>query len=397
MIHPAPIDNLPRRRVAMIQHFWTHYRVPIVKLLLDRNVHDYTFLGDTVDPDGTIKPGELPTNAAFIRTRSRSFFRSRFLWQSGVIGAAMSSKYDVLCFVGHFGHLSTWIASALGRLRGKRVLFWTHAYTRRDRGVKALVRRTFYSLANGLLCYGHFGKSLAINAGLRPERLYVMYNSLDFSKQHEAEAGVTRAELEQLRVQLFGDPAVPVVICVIRLLPSRRLDMVIDAIARLRTQGHAVNALFVGDGPARESLEAKVNRLGVGDSVKFFGACYDERQLARINLMANATVCPGPIGLTAVQSLAFGTPVITNDDYPNQMPEFETILDDVTGTFFHAGDIDALACAIERWTRTRWTDDATRLKCRWIIERLWNLPMQARVIERASGGVPADDLFWTRG
>jgi glycosyltransferase involved in cell wall biosynthesis len=380
----------------MIQHFWTHYRVPIVKLLLDRGVHEYTFFGDTKDPEGSIKAGQLPPAARFVPTRSRSFLKSKFLWQSGVVRVAWSREFDVLCFVGHYGHLSTWFASAVARLRGKRVYYWTHAYTREDRGLKGFFRKRFYSLASGLLCYGHFGKCLAINVGFDPGRLHVMYNSLDFSRQHEVEASVRQDELVAMREQLFGRADVPVVICVIRLLAGRRLDMVIDAVAKLRATGHAVNALFVGDGPAREELEAQVNRLGVGDSAKFFGPCYDDAVLARINRMAVATVCPGPIGLTAVQSLAYGTPVITNDDYANQMPEFETIVDDVTGTFFRAGDVDALANAIRRWTAQPWLDDATRQKCRWIIERIWNLPMQARVIERAFAGVSADDLFWTR-
>ena len=42
-------------------------------------------------------------------------------------------------------------------------------------------------------------------------------------------------------------------------------------------------------------------------------------------MAANVTVSPGPIGLTAIQSLTYGVPAITNDEFSTQGPEFETI------------------------------------------------------------------------
>src|SRR5439155_1448825 len=106
-----------------------------------------------------------------------------------------------------------------------------------------------------------------------------------------------------------------------------------------------INVLLVGDGPEKESLQSMAARLRI--PVKFFGACYDEATLARLTMVAHVTVSPGKIGLTAMQSLAYGTPVITHDDHTAQGPEWEAILPGRTGALFHAGDVRHLASVIK--------------------------------------------------
>ncbi|MFT3788169.1 MAG: glycosyltransferase [Tepidisphaeraceae bacterium] len=210
----------------------------------------------------------------------------------------------------------------------------------------------------------------------------------------QALATVTREQLVDERKRLFGDAETPVAVCVIRLLASRRFDLVIDAVAQLAKQGRRVNLLLVGEGPAKQALAEQAMKLGV--NLHFYGPCYDENVLARLTAMANVTVCPGPVGLTAIQSMAFGTPVISNDDYDTQMPEFETIITGKTGDLFRAGDVASLAETLERWTRTTWTDDSTRLACQRIIDEVWNAKVQRCVIDRAVDGKPADDLWRSR-
>ena len=76
-----------------------------------------------------------------------------------------------------------WLAAILGRLRGKRVYFWTHGWQQHERGLKALVRNTFYRLAHGLLLYGHYAKMIGLSHGFDPDRMHVIYNSLDYDRQ----------------------------------------------------------------------------------------------------------------------------------------------------------------------------------------------------------------------
>jgi hypothetical protein len=97
-----------------------------------------------------------------------------------------------------------------------------------------------------------------------------------------------------------------------------------------------------------------------------------------------------------MQSLAYGTPVITHDDHKAQGPEWEAILPGHTGDFFRRGDVSDLARVIQLWTRRPLPDPAARRACHQLIERFYNPVFQRRAIDRAVRGLPADDLFWLR-
>jgi glycosyltransferase involved in cell wall biosynthesis len=113
-------------------------------------------------------------------------------------------------------------------------------------------------------------------------------------------------------------------------------------------------------------------------------------------MAAHVTVSPGKVGLTALQSLAYGTPVITHDDPEAQGPEWEAIMPGRTGDFFRRGDVADLARVIRAWTREPVLAPAIRSECPRLIERFYNPVFQRRAIDRAVSGAPADDLFWMR-
>ncbi|MHC5005260.1 MAG: glycosyltransferase, partial [Planctomycetota bacterium] len=280
------------------------------------------------------------------------------------------------------------------RLAGKRVLFWTHGWTHPDSPLAAALKRAFFGLAHGLLLYGHGAKVIGLASGFDAERLHVIYNSLDYAAQRAAREAITAEDVRRTRTELFGDPDVPVVVCPTRLVPVRRLDQLLDALALLRRRGRTVNALLIGDGPQREELErqAAANEL----PVHFYGACYDERELGRLIMAGTVTVAPGRVGLTAIHSMAFGVPVITHDDPARQMPEFEAIVPGRTGDLFPPGDVEALADRLDRWTVKPAVTADVRAACIDIVERFYNPTFQRRAIDRAVAGRPADDLFWMK-
>jgi glycosyltransferase involved in cell wall biosynthesis len=135
-----------------------------------------------------------------------------------------------------------------------------------------------------------------------------------------------------------------------RLTTIKKLDMVLRAMAQLKENGQDYNMTFIG-GDVQGELEALAKDLGLQDNVWFYGPCYDEKILGNMIYNANLCVSPGNIGLTAMHSLVFGTPAITHNDFPHQMPEFEAVQDGVTGTFFQYGNVESLAEGIERWFR----------------------------------------------
>ena len=102
------------------------------------------------------------------------------------------------------------------------------------------------------------------------------------------------------------------------------------------------------------------------------------------------------VGLTAMHSLAYGTPVITHDDEMFQSPEWEIILPGSNGGFFRRGDARDLARAIREWTGSEFTSEDTRRRCHCMLDRIYNADFQRRAFDWAVGGRPADDLFWMK-
>lgn len=389
----APDPAAPgSRRVAIGYHHFAHYRAAVLEELCRRGRHRYILVGDPKGTDSTIKIWEAPPDIAFVKARCWTI--GPIVIQPGQALLALRRDIDTIVLLGVAWWPMSWVCAILARLTGKRVIFWGHGWIRPERGVRGWLRRTYYKLPHAHMFYGHVAKIIALQEGFAPENLHVIYNSLDHAAQRRARERVSREDLEDIRVQLFGRADHPIVVCTTRLIALRRLDLLIEALAQLKRRGREVDLLLVGDGPEKANLQAQAARLGV--TVNFYGACYDEDRLARLVMASNATVAPGKVGLAAMTSLGYGRPVITHDDPDNQMPEWEAIIPGKTGSLFRHNDVADLARAIEEWTPTPWPTERVRADCDRIIERFWNAPFQRVVIERALDGKPADDLFWMR-
>lgn len=367
----------------MYQHV-PHYRAAIFAELQESTQFDFTVAADLQSRDQTIllvDPLPWPT------LRLRNLWIGPFLWQRGILGPALRREFDILIMLGDVKYISTWVVAAVSRLRRVPVYLWTHGWKPDARGVQEPVRTAFYRLACGLLLYGDIAKQVGGAKGFDPQRLHVIYNSLDVDAQRAAQKAIGRERVEEVRRQLFTDPA-PIVLCSSRLTLSRRLDLLLQAGHLLGQHGHRVNILLVGDGPEGDALRAMAQGLQV--AVRFEGACYDERRLAELTMAATVTVSPGRVGLTAMQSLVYGVPVITHGDPTRQTPEHEAVIPGRTGEFFEYGNASALASAIRRWTAQIDVPDAIRADCMAIIERRYSPARQRFRIEQALRGEPAE-------
>lgn len=379
-------------KVCIIYHFFAHYRGAVLQELLDSDSYNFFFAGAAEDPQHSgIKAWDKLNPQRFILTHCK--YIKGIMFQSKVIALSLRPDIRTLIFMGDMHFITTWVGAALARLLGKRVYFWTHGWTRHEKGISETVRSAFYRLAHGLLLYGHYAKSIGVEKGFDPERLHVIYNSLDYETQKSVREKVTQESAQLTRSELFPlTSAHPLIVYSARLIQGRRIDVLLEAMGILKQEGHQVNLLIIGDGPERQTLEEQAQKQNL--SSHFFGPCYDESVLARLIMSANVTVSPGPVGLTAIHSLAYGTPVITHNNYQSQKPEFEAIIPNVTGEFYTEKSSSDLARAIKAWTQTTWVDDDLRQKCYTVVDKFYNPSCQRALIERALRGEPADDSEW---
>ncbi len=380
---PAP-DHRPR--VAVVYHFFAHYREAVVGRLARSTKVRFTFFGDDHDYEGSIKAGVF---APPVDHRSCPTYRIRgsWMWQPGLVRVAASREFDQLILLGNPYWIATWIGAIVGRLTGKRVMFWSHGFLTPPVGAKGLMRRVFFRLAQEHLFYGESAKANAVEIGWDPMKIHVIGNCLDLDRQVSARNAITSDDVTRCRRELFLDPASPTVVCSCRLLPAKRLDLLFEALSVIRREGTSVNALIIGDGPDQPRLERLAAEHEV--PVHFEGACYDENRLALLLMSSDLTVCPGFVGLTAIQSMAYGVPVITNDRSGDSAPEVEAILPGKTGDLFRTGDVNDLVRAMRPWLAEASDRKSIRAACMAMVDRNWSPDHQLRTIEGAVLGEPA--------
>lgn len=366
-------------KVAIIYHMWPHYRRAVMESL-DRNPQiEFVFVGSGVETEG-IKHVDPSVVRHFWIAPYRKW--KRLYWQPRAISIALKDDFDALIFLGNPNFVSTWVAAFIARLRGIPVLFWEHGWRRRERRLKSFLRLGFFRIANRMLVYAPRAKALGAQAGYQKERIDVVYNSLDTHVADELYRQIAHGELSSLKpASFFTNKNLPVIICTARITKHCRFDLLLRAALSLQQVSFPINILLIGDGPERQKLEILANTLGV--NVYFFGACYDELVLAQLIYGSEITVSPGKVGLTAMHSMMYGTPVITHDNDDEQMPEVAAIHQGRTGARFKYDDAESLAYVIRQWLTSAPDRAVVREHCRQEIQARWHPDVQANIIEKS--------------
>ena len=379
-------------RVAIVYHCVAHYRESIFRLLCQQEANGIEYTIISGDHDHTPSLATVDVSKAKIsvaegglrwRLVKNKWFGSRFLWQSGVVRLAVTREFDAIIYLGVVYHLSTWASCFLARLTGKKTFMWSHGFLREEKGLKGFVRSTFYRLCDEMLLYHNRARDIFIKRGFNPRKLKVIYNSLDVEKQKQVREKNDKNNIEDMRKSLFKDVSLPILLWIGRLTRQKSLDMILVATEKLDSLNKKVNILFIGDGPEKENLDTLARGLGLSDRVVFYGACHDEDKLGTLIAMADICVAPGEVGLTCMHSLAYGTPVITHDNFDFQMPEYEAIKPGVTGAFFKYKDIDSLAETIDAWiSDIQYSRNEIRQNCYKVIDVFYNPAYQVSVINQ---------------
>lgn len=306
------------------------------------------------------------------------FFGGKLYWQKNVVNAAFKD-YSHYIVIGDERNLSVWGFLLLSMLyRRKKVFFWTHGAYGKERGLKLFISNLFFKLVYGSFVYSNYARNLLIKRGFPPERLFTIHNSLDHDKQVE----LRNSDLSSDLYQRHFDNKNPVLIFIGRLTKVKKLDLLIEAVKILKEQGNLFNLVLVGDGSERESLSRQVEKCGLINQVWFYGACYDEKTNAVLIHNADLCIAPGNVGLTAMHTMVFGTPVISHNYFPWQMPEFEAIRVGETGDFFEMDNVESLAGTIHRWFRKNTDREDIRKACYQEIDMNWTPQFQIEVLSK---------------
>lgn len=138
--------------------------------------------------------------------------------------------------------------------------------------------------------------------GLDERSILVIPNGVDFDGIRKIALGTRR---DSNRIVYVG-----------RLIGYKGVEQVLRLVHELGKNGLKVRADIVGDGPERVPLESLASKMGVTESVRFWGFLKRYEDVARI--MSSGTVFVNPsifegFGLTLLEAMAAGTPVVAYD------------------------------------------------------------------------------------
>ncbi|MEX9251082.1 glycosyltransferase [Pseudenterobacter timonensis] len=380
-------------KIAVVYHYFAHYREPVLSELIKKskeNGDEIKFIADNISNEPNLKLYNFDGYKENVQL-VKNIWVKKFLWQKGLISYLFKYSPDTIVFLGQFNFLSTWIASIFFRVLGKRILFWGHGVYGSETGLKKLVRDCFNRLPHVYMTYGEYARNLMLkrsgNVNIR-----AIYNSLNVREQNILYKKLASSKENQRDDYVF-DKNRTNLIFVGRLTSVKKINLIIEAINKLNSKNY--NLLIVGSGPEEMALRKLVSNFGLEENVTFMGAIHDEIKLSWLIYNSDICVSPGNVGLTAMHALVYGTPVITNDDFSHQMPEFESIQDNINGSFFKVNDIDSLAEKIELWRRKIISNgrDDIRVFCREPILKKFNPENQAQLIYME---VMRDDTFYKK-
>jgi glycosyltransferase involved in cell wall biosynthesis len=149
-----------------------------------------------------------------------------------------------------------------------------------------------------------------------------------------------------LREQCGTRPGEVLVGFVGRLVPIKRVDVVLRAVATAREQGVPVRLMVVGDGPCRASLEELAERLGIADVVRFVGYLPDSSAAASTAEIAILGSDNEGTPVSLIEAAAAGRPAVATA--VGGVPD---VVVPGTGLLVPAGDHAALARALAELAR----------------------------------------------
>ena len=298
-------------------------------------------------------------------------FNKILFWQKGILKASVVGKFDVIILLGDMYNLSTWFAAIISRIRKKKVVFWSHGFYGNEFFFKKIIRHFFFQIPNDHILYSELAAETMFMRGFKKQNLHVIYNSLDFKKQNII---YKKLKKEVSPITFFENNNLPLIIYSGRLMKEKKVELLVNAVNELNSESVKYNLLIVGDGPNRQYLES----ISLERSPKYtyyYGSCYNEEEIARLIFCSNLMVSPGNIGLAAVHSLTYGTPVLTHDNFSNQMPEAEIIKENINGNFFIENSKESLKFKI----RESVNNNLKINKCRKLVKKQYNADFQIKV------------------
>ncbi|MGI9497629.1 MAG: glycosyltransferase family 4 protein [Mariniblastus sp.] len=335
-------SDLETRPVVVLQYLTLiHYRESVFNRIASDPRIDFTICCGQKSPYQKMRnfDPQPPLKVKWIKNFVINITQMHFLvWQWGAIVNLIRTRPNVLILLGADPHiLSSFPLFFIAKILRVKVCWWSHATLSGQGFLGRWLRLFFYKHADGILAYDEVGRLRLEKAGVKPSTMTTIWNCLNDGDYKLSSIDQRVAKKDRtMRVLYIG-----------RLYRDKKMNLLIEATAILKDRNVSLVVDIVGDGPELAATKEKSAVLEVNDVVRFHGAKYDD-ELTPFLADADIGVIPSWAGLSAIQYMAAGIPVITEENRGmNHPPEVSAIIKDETGAFFDFESAESLANTIE--------------------------------------------------
>lgn len=212
-------------------------------------------------------------------------------------------NYDTLVLMLHFGHLTSWFLLLTKMFHKKKIILWGQGisvkrYLKEEAKPSFLLKLMIY-FSDGVWFYTE--KELEQWKKIFPQKKMISLNNTisgvdkitDFKNSMSKEDLKNKYNIYQEKTFIF---------CARFNNSYRRVDLLLSIIDLLDTDKYAF--IIVGDGKFKPDFSIYSN-------VYDFGAVYDDYLKNNLFTIADLYIQPGWVGLSVVEAMAYGKPILT--------------------------------------------------------------------------------------
>jgi glycosyltransferase involved in cell wall biosynthesis len=244
-------------------------------------------------------------------TRNRRSLRQAIFFALACV-RLLAARFDVL-EADHMPLLQILVLRIVATVKRKRFVVtwhevWGHSYWRQYLGLAGLIAWFIEYLAMRLpdhiiAASSHTAERLRAQLGPRAS-ITVAPNGID---------------LDTVR-QSYPHHAATDLVVVSRLMPHKRIGMLLDAVALLHAEGLPVTCRVIGDGPELDDLKRKARGLALERAVEFWQDVREQKEIYELVKASKVFVLPSAregFGIAVLEALACGVPVVTTSSPDN--------------------------------------------------------------------------------
>ncbi len=280
---------------------------------------------------------------ASIKTQSKLYkevnnhflLKRKFLFQTKIWHLLF--KNDVVVLEMNPRILSNWLFLIIRKILSKPTVLWGHAWPRNGKQAKSdILRHWMRKLGDKIIVYTHRQKK-ELQEKMPDKNIVAAPNAL-----LKSESMVSKPNTSAKNLIYIG-----------RLVAAKKVFFLVKAFHHaLDLIPEDAKLIIVGDGEEKENIQQYINKHNLAKRIQLLGHISYYNTLKELYHEALFSVSPGYVGLSIIQSLGFGVPMLISKD-ENHSPEIEAVREGENALFFKTDDMDDFAQKLQSIYQSR--------------------------------------------